>query len=73
MQHYKKSKLLNNSSLSESETEKWIKVNKKNTVNKNIRFKTSMSRSDLCDYSEACIVVKEITAEGSNDAKKELN
>ena len=28
-------------------------------VNKNIRFKTSMLRSDFCDYSDAYIVVKE--------------
>ena len=27
-------------------------------VNKNIRFKTSMLRSDLCNYSDAYIVVK---------------
>ena len=29
------------------------------SVNKNRRFKTSMLRSDLCDYSDAYIVVKE--------------
>ena len=28
------------------------------SVNKNISFKTSMLRSDLCDYSDAHIVVK---------------
>ena len=28
------------------------------SVNKNIRFKTSMLRSDLCDYSDAYIIVK---------------
>ena len=27
-------------------------------VNKNIRFKTPMLRSNLCDYSDAYIVVK---------------
>ena len=27
-------------------------------MNKNIRFKTSLLRSDLCDYSNAYIVVK---------------
>ena len=37
------------------------------SVNKNIRFKTSMLRSDLCD---PYIVVKgTITVEGNNDAK----
>ena len=30
----------------------------KYSVNKNIRFKTSLLRSDLCDYSDAYIVVK---------------
>ena len=36
-----------------------------------IRVKTSMLRSDLYDYGDACIVVKEtITVEGDNDAKK---
>ena len=28
------------------------------SVDKNIRFKTSMLRSDLCDYSDAYVVVK---------------
>ena len=42
-----------------------------NSVNKKIRFKTSLLRSDLCDYSDACIVAKgEITVEGDNNAKK---
>ena len=30
------------------------------SVNKNISFKTSVLRSDLCDYSDARIVVKGI-------------
>ena len=30
------------------------------SVNKNISFKTSVLRSDLCDYSDAHIVVKGI-------------
>ena len=37
------------------------------SVNKNIRFKTPMLRSGLCDYSDAYIVVKEtITVEGNS-------
>ena len=41
------------------------------SVNKNIRFRTSLLRSDLCDYSGAYIVVKgTITVEGNDDAKK---
>ena len=35
-----------------------------------LRFKISMLRSDLCNYSDAYIVVKgRITVEGDNDAK----
>ena len=41
---------------------KWIEVydqsQKKYSPNKEIRIKTSMLRSDLCDYSDAYIVVK---------------
>ena len=34
------------------------------------RFKISMLRSDLCDYSDAYVVAKgKITVEGKNDAK----
>ena len=43
-------------------TKKWIEVYdqpEKNYIpNKEIRIKTSMLRSDLCDFSEAYIVVK---------------
>ena len=41
---------------------KWIEVYDQSgetyNTNKQIRFKTSMLRSDLCDYSNAYIVVK---------------
>ena len=38
---------------------------------KNIRFKTLMIRSDLCDYSDIYIVVKGTrTVKGYNDADK---
>ena len=43
-------------------TKKWIEVydqSEKNcNVNKEIRIKTSMLRSNLCDFSDAYIVVK---------------
>ena len=43
-------------------TKKWIEVydqsEKSYNVNKEIRIKTSMLRSDLCDYSDSYIVVK---------------
>ena len=43
-------------------TKKWIEVHDQSgetyNTNKQIRFKTSVLRSDLCDYSDAYIVVK---------------
>ena len=56
-------------------TKKWIEVYDQSggnyNVDKEIRIKTSMLRSDLCDYSDAYIVVKgDITLEGDNDANK---
>ena len=46
-------------------TKKWVEVddqsgsaNDRYKPNKQIRFRTSMLRSDLCDYSDAYIVVK---------------
>ena len=43
-------------------TGKWIKVNDLSngqySVNKNIRCNTPMLRSDLCQYSDAHVVVK---------------
>ena len=56
-------------------TKKWIEVYDQSegnyNVNKEIRIKTSMLRSDLCDFSDAYIVVKgDITLEGDNDANK---
>ena len=39
-----------------------------NLVLQKIRFKTSVLRSDYCDYSDAYIVVKRnITVEGANN------
>ena len=56
-------------------TKKWIEVydqsEKNYSVNKEIRIKTSMLRSDLCDFSDAYIVVKgDITLEGNSSANK---
>ena len=74
MEHYKISKLLNDSAVSKLVPKKWIKVNDLSSgqysANKNIRFKTSKLRSDLCDYSDAYTVVRgRITVEGDNDDK----
>ena len=54
----------------------WTEVNDLSSgqysVNKNIRFKTSMLRSNLCDYSDAYIAVKGIiTFEGNNANNRE--
>ena len=56
-------------------TKKWIEVydQSKETynTNKQIRFKTSMLRSNLCEFSDAFIVVKgDITVEGANNRDK---
>ena len=41
------------------------------SVKKNVRFKTLMLKSDLCDYSDAHIVVKgRINATGNNNANR---
>ena len=62
MEHYKISKLLNDSTVSKFVTKKWVEVNDLSSgqysINKNIRFKTSILRSDLCDYSDAYIIIK---------------
>ena len=54
---------------------KWIEVydqsEKMYSSNKGIRIKTSMLRSDLCDFSNAYIAVEgTITFEGDNNANK---
>ena len=56
-------------------TKNWIEVydqsEKNYNPNKEIRIKTSMLRSDLCDFSDAYIVVKEtITVTNRNNAKR---
>ena len=56
-------------------TKKWIEVHDQSgrnyNVNKEIRIKTSMPRSDLCDFSDAYIVVKgTITVTNPDNAKR---
>ena len=56
-------------------TRKWIEVNGLSDgqyyLNKNVKFKTLMLRSDLYDYGDAYIVVKwRITVEGTNDTNE---
>ena len=82
MEHYKISKLLNASTVSKFVTKRWIEVNDLSSgqysVNKllqnfNILFKTSMLRWDLCDYSDAYIIVKgviDLLANNTNEIDK---
>ena len=66
MEHYKISKLLNDSTVS-----KFDLSNGQYSANKNIRFKTSIFRSDLFDYCDAYIVVKgRISVTRTNDANR---
>ena len=62
MEQYKISKLSNDSTVSKFVT-KMGQVNDLSSgqysVNKNVRFKTSMLRSELCNYSDAYIVMEE--------------
>ena len=56
-------------------TKKWTNVYDQfegnYNVNKEVRIKTSMLRSDLCDFNDAYIVVKEIiTVTETDNAKK---
>ena len=46
-------------------------IRKNYNPNKEIRIKTSILRSDLCDFSDAYVIVEgDITLEGDNDANK---
>ena len=61
--------------LSKFVTKKWIEVYDQSEgnydVNKEIRIKTLMLRSNLCNFSDAYILVKEdITVTEPDDAKK---
>ena len=64
MEHQKIPNLLNDGSnkLSKFRTRKWIEINDEGSGryshNKQIKFKTSMLRSSLCDYSDTYILVK---------------
>ena len=58
-------------------TKKWIEINdeskKSYSAGSDIRFKTTMLRSNLCDYADAYILVKgtiTITGAGADDAAK---
>ena len=62
MEHCEISKLLNDSTDIKIFDQKWIEVNdlssSQYSVNKNIRFKSPMLRSGLCDYTDTYTVLK---------------
>ena len=64
--------------LSKFVTREYVRVNSlSNTYNENksIRFKTPMLRSNLCDYSDACILVKgtiTVTTPGANNGANDI-
>ena len=73
MKHYKILKLLTDLIVYKSVARKWVEINDLSSgqysVNKKIRFKTSILGSDLCDYSDGYIVKELISATGTNGAK----
>ena len=62
MEFLKNANFLNTTSDDKEFMKKWIEVYDQSgrncNINKEIRIKTSMLRSDLCDYSDAYIVIK---------------
>ena len=75
MGHYKISKLLNVSTLSKFLTIKQTEVNDlpsgQYSVNKKKRFKTANLRPNLCDYSDAYIILKgTISVTGNENANR---
>ena len=64
MEYQKVINLLDNTSnqLSKYRTKNWIEINDQSrgvyNTNSDIRFKTTMLKSSLCDYSDAYILVK---------------
>ena len=58
--------------LSKFKTKNWVQINdesrRKYDAGSNIKFKTIMLKSSLCDYADACILVKgTITVTGAGD------
>ena len=56
-------------------TKIWIEVHYQSgetcSSNNQIRFKTSMLRSELCDYSDACIIVKGIVTVSADERDRD--
>ena len=66
--------------LSKFRTKNWMEINDRSqgvyNTNSNIRFKTAMLKSSLCDYPDAYILVKgkiTITGEGDDAAARQAD
>ena len=78
MEYQKIANLLESTSDNSSKfrTRNWVEINHEsrgNYTNSDIRFKTTMLRSNLCDYADSYILVKgtiTITGEGDNAARE---
>ena len=81
MEYQKIANLLESTSdnLSKFRTRNWVEINDEsrgNYANSDIRFKTTMLRSNLCDYADLCILVKgtiTITADGDDAAARQAD
>ena len=81
MEYQKIANLLDNASNQPSKfrTRNWVEINDESRgtyTSNDIKFKTTMLRSNLCDYADAYILVKgtiTITGAGNDDAAKQLD
>ena len=81
MEHHKIANLLNSESDKPSKfrTKNWIEINDESRgtyTSNDIKFKTAMLRSNLCDYADAYILAKGmiiITGAGNDDAAREAD
>ena len=78
MEHQKIVNLLNESGQSSKfRTRNWVEINDEsrgNYANSNVKFKTIMLRSNLCDYADSSILVKgtiTITVTGDNAGERQ--
>ena len=81
MEYQKIANLLNNESNQPSKfrTRNWVEINDESRgtyTSNDIKFKTTMLRSNLCDYADAYVLVNRtitITGAGDDDAAKRLD
>ena len=81
MEYQKIANLLNDESNKPSKfrTRNWVEINDESRgtyTSNDIKFKTTMLRSNLCDYADAYILVKRnitITGAGDDDTAKRLD